>query len=216
MNYGKDRGFGVEQAVNQLVKRPPETKRTHTSNLPPLGELVLTNMPSVAGIEPKDIKLDDHLWNAFDHNETEISARYICLLAVKRGHWGPFTDADIAEVYPKKFGKITYNRLNDVQSYYHLPTGITYYIGSGWLYEVDGKYYVTTDFVKRCYFNAFRNKDKKAAEKMLESLRENWKSTEYPTDADRATQLAQLQELIGATAKNEDSNASDEGGQKGG
>lgn len=54
-------------------------------------------------ITPFDINTNDHFWNAFDHSETEVSARWIVLLCQKRGTWGPFSGEAIEELYRENF-----------------------------------------------------------------------------------------------------------------
>jgi uncharacterized protein YajQ (UPF0234 family) len=46
-------------------------------------------------IKPSDINVIDHFWNAFNHSETEISARWLVRLAQKKGAWLDFTQEEI-------------------------------------------------------------------------------------------------------------------------
>lgn len=88
-------------------------------------------------VRPKHINAKQHLWNAFDHCETEVSAGYIVRLCQERGAgWAPFTKEQIEARYQeaghKNFG---FNRL----------------INKGWIKEDDGVYTITHEFVARCF-----------------------------------------------------------------
>lgn len=52
---------------------------------------------------PGHFKTDDHYWNAFDHHETEVSARWVVRFLQERGQgWADFTIAEIREFYARK------------------------------------------------------------------------------------------------------------------
>lgn len=104
-------------------------------------------------IQPKDIpsKGWDHLWNAFDNNETEISAAYILLMCQERGNWAPFTFEEINTFYNEKRKTpchFTFNRLIEPGLHYGMP-GERHLAGGGWIVERDGKYFLTDDFIQR-------------------------------------------------------------------
>jgi|GEM_PF-1103025 len=143
-------------------------------------------------IKPSDINIDHrkgfrHLYGAFDNSETEVSAYWIVRLCQQLGTWGPFTKAQIEEVYRKAGLKdgFTFNRLVEPQAVFADPAkefgrmmehashtrnmspvmaSISYSMsssnnppelvakGGGWIVlGTDGKYYVTDDFVSRCF-----------------------------------------------------------------
>lgn len=101
-------------------------------------------------IRPSDITADGHLWDAFDHYETEVSARYIVRMCQQRGNWQPFTQEDIEAVYQAAgFKGFTFNRLIEPQmksrSLYDKPIPR----GGGWIVKGDGRYFITVEFVNR-------------------------------------------------------------------
>jgi hypothetical protein len=115
---------------------------------------VVTDKTPGYPIQPKDIDASDHLWNAFDHMETETSAGYIVRMCQLRGGWVPFTREEIEEFY-QKAGRTNYsfNRLVD--------PGIAHgYRGSelkggGWVVcDEAGTYRVTHEFITRCFKSA--------------------------------------------------------------
>jgi hypothetical protein len=54
----------------------------------------------VLTITPEDIKITNHLWDAFDEYHTEVSAQWLIRFAQKRGEgWKPFTYTDIERFY---------------------------------------------------------------------------------------------------------------------
>jgi len=99
-------------------------------------------------IRPTDIPLTDHLWNTFDHHETEISARYILKMCQRRGNWQPFTRADIETVYEASGHQgFTFNRL--IEPGYSYGSRGRVLSGGGWIVERDGMYFITEEFVRR-------------------------------------------------------------------
>lgn len=53
-------------------------------------------------LQPKDIHIGEgfqHLWDAFDNSETEVSAYYVVKLCQRLGGWVPFTHEQIEAVY---------------------------------------------------------------------------------------------------------------------
>ena len=103
-------------------------------------------------IQPADINASGHLWNAFDHKETEISAGYIVRMCQERGGWRPFTQDDIERFY-KKSGHRGYrfNRLVEPGMAFGIVQG-HHLKGGGWIVRDDaGIYYLTHEFISRCF-----------------------------------------------------------------
>ena len=111
-------------------------------------------------IQPHHVNAKEHFFDAFDNMETEISARYVVKLCQKLGSWGPFTEEQIEEIYQKAgFRGFTFNRL--VNSQLVPPSLVRAFmghhdtpvpVGGGWIIlGDDDKYYVTDDFVTRCF-----------------------------------------------------------------
>lgn len=55
-------------------------------------------------IQPHHIDTSRHFYGAFDHNETEVSARWIVKLCQELGGWVPFTQEQIDEFSKQDFG----------------------------------------------------------------------------------------------------------------
>lgn len=112
-------------------------------------------------ITPEDIDASKHLFEAFDHMETEISAGWIVrFMQARETGWMPFTMEEIEAFYAKKFNHgFRFNRLVEPQMIPpslvrafegHINTLVP--IGGGWIILGDDKkYYVTDDFVTRCF-----------------------------------------------------------------
>ncbi len=67
-------------------------------------------------LTPDDFRTDDHYWDAFGNNETEISARWVIRFLQDRGEgWVPFTFDEINAYYLAKLDPgardFTFNRL---------------------------------------------------------------------------------------------------------
>lgn len=88
-------------------------------------------------IKPSDIDTGKHFWGAFGNSETEVSANYIVRLCLQKGGWFPFTREEIEELY-QRFGykDFWFNRLTEEKFI---------------ILNADNKYYVTKEFVTRCY-----------------------------------------------------------------
>lgn len=89
-------------------------------------------------VQPKDINVSEHFFNAFDNMETEVSAHWIVSFLQERGvGWEPFIYDEIDMFYSRKFKSgFRFNCL----------------ISGGWIIlGADKKYYVTDEFVYRCY-----------------------------------------------------------------
>ena len=117
-------------------------------------------------IQPNDINIDHkngftHLWEAFENSETEASAYWIVKLSQKLGGWIPFTEEQIEAVY-KEAGHhhgFLFNRLvNPEMVPPSLARAFAGHVdplipkGGGWIVLGDDKkYYVTDEFVSRCF-----------------------------------------------------------------
>lgn len=115
----------------------------------PKGQLII-DVPDFP-IQPKNVDLSGHFFDAFDNNETEISARYIVRLAQRKGSWEPFTLDEIEAFYQEAghkrfdFNRLIHPRGNGSE-------------GGGWVIEQDNKYVVTTDFINRVHQAGEKNR----------------------------------------------------------
>jgi hypothetical protein len=114
-------------------------------------------------LQPADIDASRHLFDAFDHHETEISAGWIVEFMQARGEgWVPFTYEEIDAFYGRKHKNgFTFNRLVDPEM---IPPSLArafagYFderipAGGGWVVLGDDKRFrVTVDFVERCHMS---------------------------------------------------------------
>lgn len=101
--------------------------------------------------EIRPFKVKDHLWNAFDHYETEVSAAYIVRLCYERGGWYPFSREDIERVYQAAGHKdrFTFNAL--ITPVIRRTYRGTESFGGGYIAQVGNLYFVTDTFVYRVY-----------------------------------------------------------------
>jgi hypothetical protein len=109
----------------------------------------------VMTITPDDIQITRHLFDAFGHYETEISAQWLVRFAQARG-WRPFTYDDIEKFYSKG-GKLSGFGFNKLVGRFimHLPVlkdGIAVPCKT----DEDGIYHFTEEFISRCYKSATR------------------------------------------------------------
>ena len=108
-------------------------------------------------ITPDDINAKSHFWDAFGHNETEISANWIVRFCQERGKgWDSFTKQDIDSFYQRSWpGKsFGFNRLlggpyqhQTAQSFSH---GETRY-AEAYIVEGNSVYTITEKFVSACH-----------------------------------------------------------------
>jgi len=63
-----------------------------------MGKRIITDSASHP-IQPQQIDATKHLWEAFGHHETEVSAGWIVRLCQKLGSWGPFTKQQLEAFY---------------------------------------------------------------------------------------------------------------------
>lgn len=112
-------------------------------------------------VSPSDIDASSHLYNAFGHTETEISAGHIVRFCQERGSWGPFTRREIEEFYNRSGHKdFWFNRLVDPGIAYDIRRG-NYRTGGGWvIHDVEtDSFTVTTEFVERCHASSQSKKE---------------------------------------------------------
>jgi len=109
-----------------------------------------------ATIKPSDLDISKirHLWGAFDHNETEISARWIVRFCEQAGDtWDDFAEADLVAFYREKLGEpketFHFNRLIGPGPTYSIVTGRGF-TGGGWITRDGDNLVVTAEFVSRC------------------------------------------------------------------
>ena len=112
-------------------------------------------------VQPAHINASQHLFNSFDHRDTEVSAGWIVrFLQEREKGWAPFTHEDINSFYSRwhKDG-FTFNRLVNAQM---VPPSLARAfaghhdplipVGGGWIVKGDDdRYYVTVEFVTRCF-----------------------------------------------------------------
>ncbi len=131
-------------------------------------------------ITPDMIDASKHLFDAFNHLETETSAGWIVRFCQRRGSWAPFTYAEIDGYYRERGQNngFTFNRLlaknleaHDFVSF-HLSSvdmgtvpAIRQLDGepkTGFVVVVDETFVVTHEFVTRCFGSSPTKKNKKA------------------------------------------------------
>ncbi|MEX0649401.1 MAG: hypothetical protein WD200_00175 [Candidatus Andersenbacteria bacterium] len=120
----------------------------------------VTTKPEDFPIQPDHIDGSRHLWNAFDHTETEVSAGWIIRFLQERGKsWAPFTYGEINAFYSREHKDgFTFNRLINVEM---VPPNLARAFaghhddpvprGGGWILEDADGYHVTDDFITRCF-----------------------------------------------------------------
>ncbi len=102
---------------------------------------------------PEDIDASAHLWGAFAHCETEVSAGWLVRFAQERGNgWEPFTYADINAFYERggKLKGFTLNRLAEPGTAFYIKRG-NVLEGGGWITKDGDTYSFTPDFIVRCH-----------------------------------------------------------------
>jgi hypothetical protein len=114
-----------------------------------------TIVKSNFAIMPRDIPgYFDHLWEAFENSETEISAAYILRFCQTVGSWKSFTYNEINRYFQNcrgmKSGSFTFNRLVEPGWYYNTPDE-SWLEGGGWIVHENDRYYITDDFIRRVH-----------------------------------------------------------------
>ena len=110
-------------------------------------------------IRPEQIDASKHLYDAFGHTETEVSAGYIIRMLQEKGDWLPFSQEEIEEFYRRSghTDGFTFNALiNPVTE--RLFDGRLSTVGGGFVFQrPDGKFEVTREFVERAYISSPRS-----------------------------------------------------------
>ena len=103
-------------------------------------------------VNPSEIDASKHLWDAFGHRETEISAGYIIRMLQEVGEWKSFTEEEIEEFYQRSgHTGFSFNGLV-IPARETLFDGRTHQVGGGFVNKMpDGSYEVTEEFVNRAY-----------------------------------------------------------------
>ena len=107
-------------------------------------------------VRPQDINTRQQFFGAFDDVGTELSANWIVSFLQERGTgWEPFTYEEVDAYYKRSYDyDFRFNRLVEPEmvapSRTHALAGLIP-VGGGWLILKDEKYYVTADFIVRCY-----------------------------------------------------------------
>lgn len=104
-------------------------------------------------IQPAHINCNQHFWNAFDNNETEVSAAWIVDFCQLQGGWQPFTFDALNQFY-----------LERLKGQNNLPFTFNRLLGNpGFVYVEqlpDGKYQVTEAFIQKCFKSSPAVKEK--------------------------------------------------------
>jgi hypothetical protein len=102
-------------------------------------------------IKPEDIDTSKPFMEAFDHTETESSARWVVRFCQEKESWGPFREEELQTFYNRTYpeSRFHFNRL--------IEPGMTYESrgsllrGGGWLVRDGTNLRVTHDFITRCF-----------------------------------------------------------------
>lgn len=114
--------------------------------------------PELFSIQPRDINAREHFWNAFENHETEVSAGYIVRMCQEKGSWFPFTMDEIQEHYDKAghAESFSFNALVNPMTKRQFGGG-SHVVPGGYLVQGDdGRYYITVEFVLRCFRSLLR------------------------------------------------------------
>lgn len=117
--------------------------------------------PESYPVQPGQIDAQQHLFEAFDHSETEISAGWIIRFLQERGKsWVSFTYDEINAFYSRRHKDgFTFNRLVEPEM---IPPSLVRAFaghhdplipaGGGWIVkDTEDNYLVTDDFINRCF-----------------------------------------------------------------
>ena len=108
----------------------------------------------VLTITPDDIQIKGHMFDAFDHYETEISAQWLVRFAQARGEgWKPFTYDDIEAFYSKggKLRDFGFNKLVDKGWITLMKAGSIGFEDAAFVGYTKDVYHFTEEFIARCY-----------------------------------------------------------------
>jgi len=129
-------------------------KEYYNSLIMPNGEAkgAVPSTPDGRPIQPDDIDTGVHFFDAFNHSETEVSARYIVGLCQTKGSWEPFTQQEI-EAFYRSYGHedgFTFNALIEPVTEL-LFDGRTHTVGGGWIIQEGEKFIITPEFINRVF-----------------------------------------------------------------
>lgn len=127
-----------------------------------MSEKGIVTKPEEFPIQPDQIDASQHLFNAFDHRETEVSAGWIILFLQQRGQsWKPFAYEELNAFYRQTHHEhdFTFNRLIHAEM---VPPSLARAFaghhdtpvpkGGGWIVkDTEGNLCVTDDFINRCF-----------------------------------------------------------------
>ena len=144
--------------MGRLKRSTKQQEQRYLNNMQRSIITAVENFP----IKPEHIDASNHMYESFNHMETEVSAGWIVRFMQSRGTgWTPFTFVEINEFYSKVFPdeKFSFNRLVGAEM---IPPSLVRAFaghcdplipaGGGWIILGDDKkYYVTDDFVTRCF-----------------------------------------------------------------
>lgn len=102
---------------------------------------------------PDMINVKEHFFDAFQNNETEISARWIVRFLAQKNpkEWSSFTLQELEQFYQQARPResFQFNHLVSPGWAFSIKTG-AYQTGGGWIVlGDDGRYRVTEDFIAR-------------------------------------------------------------------
>lgn len=90
-------------------------------------------------IRPDDIKADRHMFDAFGHNETEVSAGWIVRFCQHRGQgWAPIPLSELEAFYHTRLGRVERFHFNRLTAH-------------GYVTVEGDVVHLTTRFVAQCY-----------------------------------------------------------------
>lgn len=101
-------------------------------------------------------RVKGHMFDAFGHYESEISASWLVRFAQQRGEgWKPFTYEDIEKFYSKSdYMNFSFNRLIDGGFIHLVPGGVVGNFPTVAMQKP--QYHFTEEFISRCYKSATR------------------------------------------------------------
>jgi len=108
-------------------------------------------------VQPSDIYTGSDLLNTFGQFESEEVAKWIVELCQEKGMWDKFSEEELLASYNRKnkgrpLQRIHFYILVDPQPLSEFETGEKpIMLGGGWIIEKDGNYFITQEFVERCY-----------------------------------------------------------------
>lgn len=129
-------------------------EQTRITTIPPL-LLIDGGAANPFVIQPKDISIKHHYYDAFDHHESEVSAIWIVQFCQQRGGWVPFSYQEIEDFYHEKSkGKLSGFTFNGLVDWKFINDESVKDDRGFIVFCKDGLYRVTIDFIARCYHAA--------------------------------------------------------------